>query len=105
MVFDYLALGRDRMTEYTPTTEQVRKAYGWWTDTIGEAEETAEFDRWLEQHDQELREQIVEELLEIARYINGREHLPSDAEVVERAADLISKKQEPYYVHTPEPED
>jgi rubrerythrin len=36
------------MTDYTPTTDEVRQAYIW------DEEDAAEFDRWLAAHDKEV---------------------------------------------------
>ena len=40
--------------EFVPTTDDVRGCYGW-ADSTRRAERYAEFDRWLEAHDTEVR--------------------------------------------------
>ena len=64
------------MSDFTPTTEQVRDGYRYDTedeyrDPIGAPQRSAEagraFDRWLEAHDAELRERIARELVDEAQ--------------------------------------
>lgn len=43
------------MTDYTPTTEDVRRGYAWQNKLDDRAEFRAAFDRWLAAHDAALR--------------------------------------------------
>lgn len=63
--------------EFVPTTEDVRLV---WTDsqTGGEygylddgQQARAEFDRWLAEHDAEVREQVAQEIESVARGCEG----------------------------------
>jgi hypothetical protein len=45
------------MTDYTPTTDEVREAYIW-----DEEDYAAEFDRWLAAHDKEVIEAFIDML-------------------------------------------
>ena len=49
------------MSNYTPTTDEVRDAYGYWSDS-GPHAPPDEFNRWLAAHDAELRAQIAAEI-------------------------------------------
>jgi hypothetical protein len=44
------------MTDYTPTTDEVRQAYIW------DEDDAAEFDRWLAVHDKEVLDKAAERL-------------------------------------------
>ena len=54
------------MSDFTPTTEQVRNEYAHLGAWASENEETraGQFDRWLAQHDAEVRKQMAEEIAE-----------------------------------------
>lgn len=50
------------MSDYIPTTDEIRKEYGTdykYADEKWEAERIAEFDRWLAAHDAEVRADIL----------------------------------------------
>ena len=51
------------MSEFTPTTEQVQGAYAAYVPTYVGPRKQA-FDRWLAQHDAEVRKQVAEEVAE-----------------------------------------
>ena len=52
------------MRDFTPTTEQVRGAYAAYVPTyVGPRKQ--EFDRWLAQHDAEVRKQVLLEAADI----------------------------------------
>lgn len=80
------------MSEYTPTTGHVRVAYqdhqdfqsvvkG--LDRPGDVEAGREFDRWLAQHDAEVKAEVLEKrwVCQVARsgYHNGASCRPNDA--------------------------
>ena len=48
------------MSNYTPTTDEVRDAYGYWSDS-GPHAPPDEFNRWLAAHDAEVRAQALNE--------------------------------------------
>lgn len=80
---------RHRQAElHTPTTNTVRTG---WSDghpyraTTGLDERLAEFDRWLAQHDREVREQIASE---IEAQINWSEETTADSHIYARAAEI-----------------
>jgi hypothetical protein len=50
------------MSEYTPTTEQVREAYATRNAPAQDLERRAAFDRWLAAHDADTREQCAREI-------------------------------------------
>ena len=50
------------MSEYTPTTEYVRRCYEVANEKHGLSDDPTEFDRWLAAHDRALREQIAQEI-------------------------------------------
>lgn len=56
------------MSEYTPTTEQIRATYAD-GESEGTPEDYAEFDRWLAAHDAEVRAQVVAEEPEWGRMV------------------------------------
>lgn len=47
--------------EYTPTTDEVRRAWTDWHDLTG-ANSRAAFDRWLAEHDRQVAEQAAREI-------------------------------------------
>lgn len=52
------------MSEYTPTTEDVREdfAFPWYPDQIGDrTARVAAFDRWLSEHDRQVAERAWDE--------------------------------------------
>lgn len=53
------------MTEYTPTTEEVRSGYGkYWSELSAVSKEAVdEFDRWLAEHDRQVREKLWDEIV------------------------------------------
>ena len=67
------------MTDYTPTTEEVRGHFIYGVDDLSATNteaRTAEFDRWLAAHDAEVREQAAQRVQamrqpSLARDFNG----------------------------------
>ena len=68
---------------YTPTTEEVREAYGYWSDS-GPHAPPDEFDRWLAAHDAEVRAQALRETIASLRAKFG----PTN-----RAADYLARTE------------
>lgn len=59
------------MTDFTPTTEQVRQAYGVAHELTGASMDEREFDRWLAQHDREVAAEAWDAAVKAMRYEDG----------------------------------
>lgn len=75
------------MSKYTPSTEQVRQA-GVATYTYDQ------FDRWLAQHEQQLREQIAQEIDEAAYTLISADPRVVALSIQRQAANIARKGQD-----------
>jgi hypothetical protein len=77
------------MSDYTPTTAQVRRAWTDWHDLTG-ANSPAAFDRWLAEHDAQVAERAVED---VAQRLEGDADLliPSGYSAALRSAARIAR--------------
>ena len=72
------------MSEYTPTTEDVREdfAFPWSPDQIGDrTARVAAFDRWLSEHDRQVAERAWEEGARWAAVEFGRDAFVDESRV------------------------
>lgn len=78
------------MSEYTPTTEQVREAYATRNAPAQDLERRAAFDRWMAAHDKALREQIAQECeVEMRRHDAAQVGFSAVGDAYAHAAHLI----------------
>lgn len=82
------------MTDYAPTTEEVRHIYGnylddnvlkWGEAMAGEARKR--FDRWLAEHDRETRAEMIAQVRGLVAFFYPQDMTPRAKRAFERAMD------------------